>query len=160
MKVTLRKIRPEDNERMCYIIRTVLEEFGGKKQGTAYYDYDTEHMFEAYSGNCEAYFVVEVDNLVVGGGGIKHLAGTDENIAELQKFYILPEYRGYGFGKALMKACLKFAHQCGYEAVYLETFENMQAAQGLYRKFGFEYLDRPLGGTGHSACPVWMLKKI
>jgi putative acetyltransferase len=36
----------------------------------------------------------------------------------------------------------------------------MEAAQKLYNKVGFEYLDKPLGNTGHTSCPVWMLKKL
>ncbi len=160
MDVRIRLIRPADNAQICRVIRSVLEEYGGKKEGTAYYDYDTEHLFEAYQGEREVYFVVEVDGKVVGGGGVKHLAGTDENIAEFQKFYILPEYRGLGLGKRLISRCIGFAHKAGYDSIYLETFENMHAAQGLYRKYGFRYLNHPLGGTGHTSCPVWMLLSL
>ncbi len=157
MEVKIRPIEKGDNQEICHVIRTVLEEYGGKKQGTAYYDYDTEHMYEAYQGNREVYYVIEVNGHVVGGGGVKHLAGTDENIAEFQKFYILPEYRGRGLGKQLITRCIEFARRSGYDAIYLETFENMHAAQGLYRKYGFRYISHPLGGTGHDSCPVWML---
>ncbi len=24
----------------------------------------------------------------------------------------------------------------------------------------FEYIDNPLGNTGHTACPIWMLKNL
>ena len=30
----------------------------------------------------------------------------------------------------------------------------------LYKKNDFSYIDRPLGNTGHTSCPVWMLKKL
>jgi putative acetyltransferase len=36
----------------------------------------------------------------------------------------------------------------------------MDAAQKLYRKSGFEYLEQQLGNTGHNSCEVWMLKKL
>jgi putative acetyltransferase len=36
----------------------------------------------------------------------------------------------------------------------------MLAAQKLYQKAGFEYLCEPLGATGHTSCPVWMLKEL
>ena len=160
MDAKIRLIQPNDNEQICYVIRRVLEEFGGKKKGTAYYDYDTEHMYQAYQGEREVYYVIEVDGKVVGGGGVKHLAGTNENIAEFQKFYLLPEYRGMGLGKQLITKCIDFARSAGYDAIYLETFENMHAAQGLYRKYGFQYIDRPMGGTGHTSCPVWMLLSL
>ncbi len=156
-KIVIRPIQPEDNEAVCHIIRTVLEEYGGKIPGTAYYDKDTEQMYQAYQKPRAAYFVAEVDGKVVGGCGVQHLNGTDKNIAELQKLYVLKEYRGLGLGKKLVDKSIEFAKQAGYEAIYLETFENMIEAQNLYKKFGFRHIDYRLGGTGHYSCPVWML---
>ena len=43
---------------------------------------------------------------------------------------------------------------------YIETMPNMISAQKLYLKKGFEYIDKPIGNTGHTACPVWMLKDL
>ena len=43
---------------------------------------------------------------------------------------------------------------------YIETMPNMISAQKLYLKKGFEYIDKPMGNTGHTACPVWMLKDL
>ena len=37
---------------------------------------------------------------------------------------------------------------------------NMDEAQKLYKKVGFEYLCEPLGNTGHNSCPVWMIKNL
>jgi putative acetyltransferase len=36
----------------------------------------------------------------------------------------------------------------------------MKAAQKLYLKNDFKYIDGPIGNTGHYSCPVHMLKKI
>jgi putative acetyltransferase len=33
----------------------------------------------------------------------------------------------------------------------------MEAAQKLYNKTGFKYLDGPMGNTGHFSCPVHMI---
>ena len=160
MKINIRPIQKSDNSQICGIIRSVLEEYGGKKLGTAYYDHDTEYMFESYQGQNEVYYIIEVDGKVIGGGGVKHLSGTKQNIAEFQKFYILSQYRGMGLGKKLISLCIDFARVQGYNAIYLETFENMQAAQAIYKKYGFQYIDEPLGGTGHTSCPVWMLLNL
>ena len=40
------------------------------------------------------------------------------------------------------------------------SMPNMISAQKLYLKKGFEYIDKPMGNTGHTACPVWMLKDL
>jgi putative acetyltransferase len=74
--------------------------------------------------------------------------------------YFLPEARGLGLGIELMQKCLAKAKEFGFESCYLETMPYMEAAQKLYNKVGFEYLDKPLGNTGHTSCPVWMLKKL
>ena len=37
---------------------------------------------------------------------------------------------------------------------------NMLDAQMLYLKYGFEYINYPMGDTGHSACPIWMIKPL
>ena len=160
MDVTFRKIRQEDNKIICQIIREAMSEFGGNRPGTAYYDADTEKMFEAFQGERAAYFVAEMNGKIVGGGGTKHLANTDKNIAELQKVYLLKKTRGLGVGKKIVELCIDFAKQNGYEAIYLETFPNMLQAQKLYKKLGFEYIDEAIGYTGHNTNEIWMLKKF
>ncbi len=158
--ILIRKIESEDNKRLAIIIRKVLTEFGGNRKGTAYYDYDTDFMFEAYQAESEVYFVAEVNGKLVGGSGIKTLAGNNGEICELQKLYINSDIRGLGIGKALVEKCLEFAKEACFEKCYLETFPNMDAATSLYRKFGFKHLDKPIGDTGHGGCDVWMMKSL
>ncbi|GAW89962.1 histone acetyltransferase HPA2-related acetyltransferase [Flavobacterium psychrophilum] len=74
--------------------------------------------------------------------------------------YFLPEARGLGIGLQLMNKCLTIAKNFGYEKCYLETMPYMEAAQKLYKKVGFEYLCEPMGNTGHTSCPVWMIKHL
>jgi putative acetyltransferase len=156
----VRTIQIQDNEFIAKIIRKVLLEFGGDKPGTAYHDYDTDHMFEAYQARNEVYYVVEFEGKVVGGCGIKALKGNDSGICELQKLYILNDIRGLGVGKILVEKCLEFAVQAGYKKCYLETFPNMMAAINLYLKYGFKRLKSPIGETGHCGCDVWMAKDL
>ncbi len=159
-KINIRKIQKKDNPELAKIIRNVLTEFGGNRKGTAYYDYDTDYMFEAYQGEKEVYFVVEVDGKLVGGSGIKLLAGNKDNVCELQKLYINSNIRGLGIGKALVQKCIEFAEKSAYDKCYLETFPNMNAAISLYKKFGFKNLDKPLGNTGHGGCDVWLMRGL
>lgn len=158
--IAIRTIKPTDNKRLAEIIREVLTEFGGNRKGTAYYDFDTDYMFDAYQGKKEVYYVTEVDGELVGGSGIKLLTGNKDNVCELQKLYISSKVRGLGIGKNLMQKCLGFAQKSAYDKCYLETFSNMDAAIGLYKKFGFKNLDKPLGDTGHGGCDVWLMKDL
>jgi putative acetyltransferase len=74
--------------------------------------------------------------------------------------YLLKKARGKGLGKLLIQKALGFAKQAGYKNVYLETMPELKQALDTYAKFGFEYIDHPMGDTGHFGCDLWMIKRI
>ena len=158
--IIIREIQKTDNVAIAQVIRDVLIEHNVPKVGTAYADPSLDFMFENYSAEKSAYFVVENDGKIIGGAGIAPLENGPKEICELQKMYFLPEARGLGLGAKLMEVCLQKAREFEFENCYLETMPYMTNAQNLYKKSGFEYLEKPLGNTGHNACPVWMLKKL
>ena len=47
-----------------------------------------------------------------------------------------------------------------YRRCYLETHSSLDAACGLYRSVGFEFLDGPLPGGEHSAMDMWAVKEV
>ncbi|MGB3591341.1 MAG: GNAT family N-acetyltransferase [Nonlabens sp.] len=159
--MTIRSILPQDNIRIQSIIQDSILEHDASKEGTAYSDAATMAMYERYQLPRSAYFVV-IDEVwrVLGGAGISKLDHYSGNYAELQKMYFDPKIRGLGLGSKLMELCLQTAKSYAFSHVYIETMGNMLAAQKLYRKYGFETLERPLGNTGHYSCPVQMLKAI
>lgn len=156
----IRLIEKQDNEQVAKVIRTVLEEFNVPKVGTAYADPQLDSMFETYQESRSAYFVIENEGKIIGCAGIAPLANGTPEVCELQKMYFLPETRGLGLGTQMMEICLAKAKELDFEKCYLETMPYMEAAQKLYKKSGFEYLDGPMGCTGHSSCPVWMIKTL
>ncbi len=149
---TLRPIRPEDDAAVARIIRAVMPELGASGPGFAIHDPEVGAMCAAYDRPGSAYFVVEDDGRVVGGGGVAPLDGGDGRTAELRKMYFLPEARGKGTGRTLLRRCLEAARAFGYARVYLETLTGMSAAQRMYEAHGFRRLPRPLGTTGHFGC--------
>ena len=159
-QIIIRPIQPEDNQAIEQVVRDVFIEMNIAKVGTAYADPQLKLMFQAYNQPRAIYFVVENNGKIIGGAGICQLENDAATICELQKMYFLPEARGLGLGIELMQKCLTKAKEFGFESCYLETMPYMEAAQKLYKKVGFEYLDNPLGNTGHTSCPVWMLKKL
>ena len=154
----IREIQKEDNEQIASIIRHVLIELNVPKVGTAYADPQLDAMFETYNNSKAIYFVIENEGKIIGGAGISQLENSDSSVCELQKMYFLPEARGLGLGTQLMDKCLHSAIDFGFSKCYLETMPYMAAAQKLYKKVGFDYLCAPMGNTGHTSCPVWMLK--
>jgi len=160
MNAIIRKIQPQDNPHIAALIRQVLIEHDAPKVGTAYADTSLDTLSEVYNTSNSIYFIVESDGKVIGGCGIAPLEDGDKNICELQKMYFASGARGTGLAAQLLQKCLDVAKDFGYSQCYLETLPNMLAAQKLYTKFGFTYLDAPLGCTGHSSCPVWMIKQL
>ncbi len=156
----IREIKPQDNREIAKTIRAILIEFGVPKVGTAYEDTALDSMFETYLKDKSIYYVVIHDNKIVGGAGIMQLQNSSENICELQKMYFLPIARGKGIGSKMMEICLSKAKEFGYEKCYLETLPYMDDARKLYRKVGFQSLDKPLGDTGHYSCNMWMIKDL
>jgi putative acetyltransferase len=148
----LRPITAADDAAMAQVIRTVMPEFGACGPGFALSDPEVDHLSVAYSVPRAAYFVLERDGQVVGGGGIAQLAGGDPGVCELRKMYFLGEVRGHGQGRRLLQHCIDTARQFGYHRCYLETLTGMDAAQHLYADAGFKVLCGPLGATGHYAC--------
>lgn len=158
--VIIREIKKEDNPEIAHVIRNVLIEHKVPKVGTAYADPQLDCMFETYDKPKAIYFVVEKNGKIVGGAGIDHLENEALTICELQKMYFLTDLRGLGLGTKMMEKCLQSAKDFQYQKCYLETMPYMKAAQQLYTKSGFEYLAEPMGNTGHTSCPVWMIKEL
>ncbi len=156
-EISIRTIRPGDNPELANIIRNTLAEFGANHPGTVYYDDTTDHLFELFQKKGSVYYVAESNGSLLGGGGIFPSDGLAEDTCELVKMYLLPEGRGKGLGKLLIEKALDFAKAAGYKYVYLETMPELQKAMSVYEKFGFKYLDGPMGNTGHGGCSIWML---
>ena len=148
----IRPIEPRDDAALAAIIRTVMPEFGATGAGFAINDPEVDWMHRGYAQPRSAYFVVERDGVVQGGGGIAPLDGGDADTCELRKMYFLGELRGLGAGAAVMAHCLEAARGFGYQRCYLETLRGMDAAMRLYERTGFRRIDGPMGATGHGGC--------
>lgn len=158
--IVIREIEQKDDAKIAEAIRSVLIEFGVPKVGTAYEDKALDCMTETYNKPRKVYYVVEKGNTIIGGAGISPLDNYDGNVCELQKMYFMPEARGKGLGSKMMEKCLAFAKRAGFDQCYLETMPYMDDARKLYKKVGFEFIDEPMGDTGHYSCSVWMLKDL
>ena len=158
--ITIRNITPADNKALATIVRTSLAEFGANKPGTVYYDDTTDHLYELFQTAGSCYFVALQNQQVLGGAGIFPSAGLPPRTCELVKMYLAATARGQGLGGMLINKCLAEAKCLGYKQVYIETMPELKKAVSIYEKFGFAYLDGPLGNTGHFGCDVWMLKQL
>lgn len=151
MEFLIRKIERKDNARIEEIIRNCLIEYGGNHEGTAWADPDLARFSEVYAADGSAYWVAEDESgVVVGGVGIGPMRDVP-GMCELQKMYCVPEVRGKGVARELLTTALAFA-RAEYTSCYLETLDNMTAAQRFYEKNGFVRTEMQYGETGHFAC--------
>ncbi len=61
----------------------------------------------------------------------------NDSIAELKRFYVLPEMAGHGVGGALFDVALKHARDVGYGFIRLDTLKGMEHARRLYARYAF-----------------------
>ena len=156
----IRLIEKKDNAVIADIIRLVMTEFKAVGCGYSINDSEVDDMYTAYAPERSAFYVVELNGKVLGCGGFGQLTGADEDTCEVRKMYFKSELRGLGVGSKLLNLCLESARQAGFRHCYLETMDSMEQAQRLYGKHGFEYLDKPMGNTGHSSCGTWMAREL
>lgn len=159
--IEIRPIQFSDNAAIARIIRNSLEEFGAARPGTVYFDASTDHLFELFQSTpLSAYFVAVKNGALVGGAGIFPTEGLPETTCELVKMYLSPAVRGMGLGRFMIDRCLQKAKDNGFDSVYLETMPELKKAVSVYEKFGFAYLNGPMGNSGHNGCAIWMLKNV
>jgi len=156
----IRPVTERDTAPLAELLREVMEEFGAAGAGSSIHDPEVQDMAGAYAGEASAYFVVEADGRLVGGGGLGPLAGGTPEVCELRKMYLRPEARGRGLGRAMLERCLAVATQLGYHRMYLETRQTMTQARRLYERNGFSAVGKPIGHTGHFGCDAWYVRDL
>jgi putative acetyltransferase len=160
MQPTIRSIKSRDDAALSRLIKSVLTEFKANKPGTAYFDESTNHLSTVFENPKSAYWVIEENGAIIGGGGVFPTANLPEGTCELVKLYLYPEARGKGLGKAIMNKCFTSAKDLGYQNIYLESMPELNQAVSMYERMGFEKLCSSLGDSGHFGCDIWMVKKL
>ena len=156
----IRPIERKDNAVVADIIRLVMTEFEAVGCGYSISDAEVDDMYTAYAPERSAFYVVVLDGQVLGCGGFGPLVGGKKDTCELRKMYFKAGLRGLGVGTKLLQLCLDEAARAGYRHCYLETMDDMKQARRLYGRHGFEYLDQPMGNTGHTSCGTWMSRGL
>lgn len=157
---SIRKIKKEDNQSLSKIIKSVFIEFDAPKEGTVFSDPTTDELFELFQTKQSVCFVAEESDKVLGSCGIYPTSGLPDKYAELVKFYLAPKARGKGIGKQLFQRAIEAAKEMKYTHLYIESQALFKNALSIYEAFDFNYIDHPLGNSGHHNCGIWMLKNL
>lgn len=87
-------------------------------------------------------FLAVINGEVEGAVAVKKLGATS---FEFCKLVVTEAARGHGVGRALVEHCLTFARERGGSALFLQSFNALDVALGLYRRMGFVDAPAPVG---------------
>ncbi|HLV98857.1 MAG TPA: GNAT family N-acetyltransferase [Ktedonobacterales bacterium] len=136
--LNIRRYQSSDSDIVWKLHNDAMVPTGAHLGNDSWYD-DVLHIDEVYLQNGGEYLVGEYDGQVVAMGGLKR---TTAERAEVKRMRVAPEYQRHGFGQAMLEAIEQRAKELGYATLHLDTGVTMLAAQGLYRKNGYQEVSR------------------
>ena len=134
--ITIRtELRPGDIGFITYFHgKLYSEEYNYGIEFESYVAEGLSEFFKQYDPATNRIWICEHGDTMVGCMLLMNRGAA----AQLRYFLVVPEYRGIGLGKKLMELYMEYMLGCGYASSYLWTTSDLDAAAGLYKKFGFQ----------------------
>lgn len=133
MKFIIRQYRTIDHDEVWELHKLALQE-AGAFAGNGPWENDLHHIEQVYLHNGGEFLVGTCDNRIVAMGAFRR---TDAERAEIKRMRVHPEYQRRGFGQLILQELEAQALAKGYAVLYLDTSTVQEAAQALYRKYGY-----------------------
>ncbi len=96
---------------------------------------DIESAYMRTDGN--HFWVAETDDgKIVGMIGVQH---HDEDLGEIRRLRVHPDYRRRGIGSRLIEEALRWCEERSYLKITLDTFMDRDVALKLFQKFHFSH---------------------
>ena len=124
----LRRTDSRDPEFRALILR-LDRELRGTYGDTVEATYAQHNLVET-----DTVIVATIDDVTVGCGCFKPF---DAETVELKRFFVDPDRRGAGIGRAVISALEAWAKELGYRAAVLETGVEQARAIALYEGSGY-----------------------
>ena len=97
-----------------------------------------EYFFRVAQDDRQEFLVAERDGKIIACAG----AEIDNDTAEIESIAVAPEYRRIGVAKILLAKLLDAITKRGATFIVLEVRPSNKAAIELYKKFGFQIVER------------------
>jgi len=119
------------------------------------FDQELAGLPGAYAPPQGGLLLAEFDGLA---GGCVALRPLQNQVCEMKRLFVSPEFRGTGAGRALALAVMDKARSLGYSSIRLDTLPSMTKAIELYKEFGFTpiepYCENPVPGALFLECKL------
>ena len=115
-----------------------------------------EDFTQIYFCDGAGVWLATIANTVVGCVALRSLTKFTQS-GEVKRLYVQPLHRGRGIAAALYQSLEEYARASGYEWLYLDTTDNMVAAQRFYAALGYELTTRY---NDNSQATIFMRKDL
>jgi putative acetyltransferase len=145
--VEVAEVRVRDAEVLALVEALTVELAGGGYTAEETFGYGPERL----AASAVHLVGARVDGELVAIGGVEI---EDGGLAELKRFYVVPEHRGTGAADAVMTALVGHAAARGVHTLRLETGDKQAAALRFYGRHGFVPVRRfgPYVDSATSVC--------
>jgi GNAT superfamily N-acetyltransferase len=126
--------RPEAREALTRYLAEIVDRVRGITVDVSQAD-DVDEYIEPGG----RFLLVYRGDAVIGCGAVRSLA---PEVGELKRMWIRPDVRGTGVGSRLLSALVAQSRALGHTTLVLDTNAALTEALALYRKHGFEPVER------------------
>ena len=131
----IRDWEPRDRTSAAQIIGSVLADYGLSWEPLGA-DRDVLEIEQFYQATGGEFWVIERSGRLVGTGAYYPIL-RGENAVEIRKMYFVPEVRGQGLGRFLLKELERAISDRGFTQIWIETASVLQEAVKLYETSGY-----------------------
>lgn len=122
----------DDRAGIRHVIESVFAEYGFTFDPHGY-NQDTEDVGKYYWQSGGGFWVLEIENKIVGTVGFKRITSKRCDLARL---YLLESYRGMGYGKKLYEHAKSEARKMGFTEMEIWSDVKLLSAHEMYSKSG------------------------
>ncbi|MFP4456225.1 MAG: GNAT family N-acetyltransferase [Clostridia bacterium] len=136
MNILIKEFEKKYHSQLMNLIQDVLNEYDFTFDvGDIKSDINQLKDHKSYTKSAEKFWVALDSEKLIGSIAIRDR--KDDELAELKRFYLLPEYRGLGIGSKLYNIAEKFAKENNFTGIWLESSRKFKSASILYKRKGF-----------------------